>query len=659
MFVRGLCLTLALVLLPACSTESTRGAAEGAASGAMIGAVGGMVASVVLLGLDLPSPLLSVWLTLGLLLDLAAVWALKAAARRRHSLADLRRRGRVPATLFLACVAATLVWTSVSYSAVVGGSAAAFTTALLCGTIGASRLLDASTVFARPLAMPVLRLRAASTVKRADGAAGWVAAALLIVGGWGVVAALTVSPACGAVTIGAQLAGLAVWADAALSSSRAIDRAAAHIDGGLVLAAWIEVQPHSAEFVPGVSQRRSRASSASLSGRRTSTDDNGESHALVQAAQALSSRRRSYNHHSTRNEQPRETMERCECERALRLVAAEAEFALASLAAHEAEALFLSLLASCALERRRRAVAQADEIAQASGLLLRTEPMVQDASGASALQRHVLQGLEEWGAQRQRRRELVRRRRQEEEEARARRHLRQRERRRTTTEGGNPAASADVAARGPIVEGSAGGVQLSAAAVRWRRAGRRVKLELAVLRRLRQRQGVRRVHSVEVSIAESMDTRGIYLDAAWTDPNFPPAPQSIGHIGSALDPLSSPVACSGAAAEEGADQGRASARSTETCAHASHGGTSAGAKVIWRRAAQIFASPTVCGPGGFGDVAIRQGALGDCWLLSAAAVVAQRPELMDRVFEAGDCSRGSVHPRYRVRLFQETPPMLS
>ena len=72
-----------------------------------------------------------------------------------------------------------------------------------------------------------------------------------------------------------------------------------------------------------------------------------------QAAQILCNRRRSYDH-STRTEQSHEAVER-----ALRLVHAEAEFALASLAAHEAEALFLSLLASSALERRRRAEAQA------------------------------------------------------------------------------------------------------------------------------------------------------------------------------------------------------------------------------------------------------------------------------------------------------------
>eukprot|EP00966_Prymnesium_polylepis_P007486 172024-Prymnesium_polylepis.1 len=73
-----------------------------------------------------------------------------------------------------------------------------------------------------------------------------------MVGAWGVGASLGLSPAFGSFTIAAELAALALWADATLASGRAVDRVAAHIDGSLVMAAWDEVQPHSAEFVPAL-----------------------------------------------------------------------------------------------------------------------------------------------------------------------------------------------------------------------------------------------------------------------------------------------------------------------------------------------------------------------------------------------------------------------
>ena len=47
MFPRSLCYLGFAIFLAACSTESTRGAADGAATGAVVGAVGGMVTALV------------------------------------------------------------------------------------------------------------------------------------------------------------------------------------------------------------------------------------------------------------------------------------------------------------------------------------------------------------------------------------------------------------------------------------------------------------------------------------------------------------------------------------------------------------------------------------------------------------------------------------
>jgi len=123
----------------------------------------------------------------------------------------------------------------------------------------------------------------------------------------------------------------------------------------------------------------------------------------------------------------------------------------------------------------------------------------------------------------------------------------------------------------------------------------------------------------------------------WTDPDFPPVAQSVGHT-NMLNLEDLPHCCCNA--------------QLSTSPGASAFSTGSGMPPGWQRASQIFANASVCGAHGFRGETIRQGALGDCWLLSAAAVVAQREDLMRKIFvtaEPHECSDGV----YCLSLFQE------
>ncbi|KAL1511728.1 hypothetical protein AB1Y20_005016 [Prymnesium parvum] len=396
-----------------------------------------LVIAAILIGLGFGSALLAAWLVLVLMVGSASFSFLISVRVFRHPLPALLERGRYTLSGIFALALATLVWTMCAYSVALGISASVFVSALLCALRGLVPLLDGSIVFGRALSFPILKLRPPSSSQNLDSSAAWIAASLFILSAWGIVASILLSPLFAACTICSELAALSFWADASLATNRAIDRAAGHIDARLVSSVWEDIQPHSVEFVPAVSQPVSQRASFDTRGVPPSDP---QAFGPTPSATSYSSRRppiravMGCGHHELHDaavdlKLRRRLFEESEAgvqaqqlfARALEFAEAESRFAEASLAAHSSEALFFSVLIGSALERQRRAQVQADEIA---GLDYRSA----DSSGAETLQKRVQAGLEQRRERRALRRILVSQRREHEVRARTRRQLWQRER---------------------------------------------------------------------------------------------------------------------------------------------------------------------------------------------------------------------------------------